>query len=105
MTTFTTSPAFSGTDTSTDAALRRQARKRVEAKMSFAVHLLVYVCVNAGLFAISTWFGGGRWSALPLLGWGLAIHGVVTVATLQGQSLRERWMAAELQQLRERAAR
>jgi steroid 5-alpha reductase family enzyme len=109
MTTFTTAPAtaFSGTDTSTDAALRRQARKRVEAKMGFAVHLLVYVCVNAGLFAISTWFGGGRWSALPLLGWGLglAIHGVVTVATLQGQSLRERWMAAELQQLRERAAR
>ena len=90
-----------------EAALRRQARKRVEAKMGFAVHLLVYVCVNAGLYFISFGFGNGRWSHMPLLGWGLglAIHGVVTLATLQGHSLRERWMAAEMKQLRERAAR
>lgn len=90
-----------------DAALRRQARKRVDQKMGFLVHLLVYVCVNAGLFFISNVFGAGRWSSLPLLGWGLglAIHGLVTFASLQGQGLRERLLAAELKTLRERAAR
>jgi steroid 5-alpha reductase family enzyme len=97
-------PALSAAD---DAALRRQARKRVEVKMGFLVHLLVFVCVNAGLFLMSQWQDSDRWLRLPLWGWGLglAIHGVVTLATLQGQGLRERLMAAELKALRERAAR
>ena len=88
-----------------DALLRRQARKRVETKMGFLTHLLVFVCINAGLYLL----GGGdqRLNGLPLWGWGLglSIHGLVTLISLQGGDLRERMMAAELRTLRERAGR
>lgn len=93
------------TTTNNDAQLRRQAKKRVEAKMGFLTHLLVFVCVNAALYLLGGPFGGdGRLHGLPLWGWGLglAIHGLVTLLSLQGQGLRERMMAAELKTLRER---
>ncbi len=92
----------------TDAALLRQARKRVEMKMGFLGHLMVFVCVNAGLWLLSqAGLGWGGFQHLPLWGWGLglAIHGLVTLLSLQGTDLRERMMAAEIQQLRERAGR
>jgi hypothetical protein len=90
-----------------DIALRRQARKRVEMKMGFLVHLTVFACVNGGLFLLSNLHEGARWTSVPLWGWGLglAIHGAVTLISLQGQGLRERLMDAELKTLRERAAR
>lgn len=97
-------PCASRTD---DIALRRQARKRVEMKMGFLVHLLVFVSVNGGLFLLSQLHVGAPWTRVPLWGWGLglAIHGLVTLIALQGQGLRERLMDAELRALRERAAR
>lgn len=87
-----------------DAALRRQARKRVDMKMGFLTHLLVFACVNAGLFLLG---GADRLHGVPLWGWGLglAIHGLVTWLNLQGGDLRDRLMAAELKTLRERAGR
>lgn len=90
-----------------DAALQRQARKRVESKLGFLTHLLVFVCVNAGLYLLGGPSGGdGRLHALPLWGWGLGlgIHGLVTLLSLQGGALRERMLDAELRRLRERAA-
>ncbi len=88
-------------------ALRRQARKRVEMKMGFLMHLMVYACVNGGLFLLSNLHDGARWTSFPMWGWGLglAIHGVVTLVALQGQGLREHLMDAELKALRARASR
>ena len=84
--------------------LYRQARKRVEMKMGFLVHLSVFVLVNAGL-ALLALLGGGRpgWP-FPHGGWalGLLIHGSVTLLSLQGAGLRERLLAQELQALRQR---
>lgn len=101
-------PSISTTPTqrADDIALRRQARKRVEMKMGFLVHLMVFVCVNGGLFLLSNLHEGARWTSIPLWGWGLglAIHGLVTLISLQGQGLRERLMDAEIKTLRERAA-
>ena len=99
----TTSP----TQSADDRALHRQARKRVEMKMGFLTHLLVFVCVNAGLFALSNLHGDARWSSVPLWGWGLGlgIHGLATLIALQGQGLRQRLMDAEIQALRQRAVR
>ncbi len=87
----------------TDDDLQRLARKRVAMKTGFAIHALVYLLVNAGLAAFSL-SQGGRWHNGPLLGWGLglAIHGLVTLANLQGQGLRERWVADEVRRLRAR---
>jgi len=87
----------------TEEELQALARKRVGIKMGFAIHLLVYTLVNAGLVALSLAIGG-RWHWGPLLGWGLglAIHGLVTLLNLRGQGLRDQMLAAELQRLRAR---
>jgi hypothetical protein len=88
-----------------DADLRRIAKRRVNLKMGFYTHLLVYVCVNLGLFALNHFVGGHRWSVFPLLGWGLglAIHGIVVAVQLMGGSdLRERMMEQEVQRLKQR---
>ncbi|HEX3301983.1 MAG TPA: 2TM domain-containing protein [Thermomicrobiales bacterium] len=58
----------------------QQARKRVEEIKGFYTHLIIYLVVNAFLFAIDFIDGGSWWFYWPLLGWGIAvaIHGAVT---------------------------
>lgn len=87
--------------TMNDTELNKLARKRVGMKMGFAIHLLVYTLVNAGLIATSL-ARGSAWHWGPLLGWGLglAIHGLVTLLNLRGQGLRDQMVAAEVQRLR-----
>ena len=73
-------------------------------KMGFYIHALVYVLVNAGLYAINLSTGGYRWSVWPLWGWGLglAIHGLVTFVGLHGDGMRERMLRDEMEKLRKR---
>jgi len=87
-----------------DDELMRRARKRVDMKMGFYVHLLVFVCVNAGLWLLNAAGGGYRWSVWPLFGWGigLAVHGIVTFVSLRGEGLRERMLAEEIERLKGR---
>ncbi len=86
-----------------DIELHKLARKRVALKTGFAIHLLVYILVNAGLVVLSL-SRGGSWHWSPLLGWGLglAIHGLVTLLNLRGQGLRDTMVAAEVERLRAR---
>ncbi len=102
MNTSNTTPS-PGTDMAEDELLRR-AKRRVDAKMGFYVHALVFVLVNAGLYALNLWQGGTRWHGWPLAGWGLglAIHGIVTYLSLSGDGLRERMLADEVQRLKGR---
>ena len=90
------------TPSTTTDNLQAHARRRVGIKLGFYAHALVFVLVNLGLFAISSVAGGHRWSHFPLLGWGLglAIHGVVTFISLQGQGVRERMLNHEIDRLR-----
>lgn len=78
------------------------AQRRVKRKMGFYVHLLVFVLVNAGLWAINTYHGGTRWHGWPLAGWGLglAIHGLVTFLSLNGDGLQARMVADEVERLK-----
>jgi uncharacterized integral membrane protein len=98
--------AFPATPASdNDRELRRIAKRRVDIKMGFYVHLLVYVCVNVGLFTLNYLGGGYRWSLFPALGWGLglAIHGIVVAVQLMGGAdLRERMMQQEIERLKQR---
>lgn len=86
--------------------LERRARRRVNMKMGFYTHALVFVCVNAGLWFVNAFITGGqhRWSVYPLMGWGLglAIHGVVTLIGLQGDGMRDRMLKDEVERLRAR---
>jgi hypothetical protein len=88
-----------------DDRLMQQARRRVRIKTGFALHGLVYLLVNSALLAVNRLAGGSRWHLGPLLGWGLGlgIHGLVTLLALRGDGLRERLVARELQQLRQRS--
>lgn len=100
-TDFNPAPSAAAAD---DAALRRRAKKRVEAKMGWYIHALVYVLVNGGLLLVNLVAGGHRWSVWPLLGWGigLAVHGIVVFAAYgPGERWRERMLAQELQRLRD----
>lgn len=73
-----------GLDQKSDDQLRYEAAKRrAENIQGFYVHLIVYVVVNAGLFAInavSRGEGGAWWFYWPLAGWGIGL--LVHAATL-----------------------
>ncbi len=92
------------TTTMTDEELLRRAKRRVDQKLGFYIHALVFVLVNLGLAVINYATGGPRWHGWPLFGWGigLAVHGVVTFLSLQGDGLRESMLAAEIDRLKAR---
>ena len=48
-----------------------------------------------------------RWAIWPALGWGigLAVHGIVTFASLHGDGMHERMVASEIERLRKRGSR
>ena len=78
--------------------IERLARKRAGAKLSWYIHATVYVLVNLGVFAMSTYgFGTRPWSVAPLLGWGLGLtlHGVSVFLLGAGSGLRERMVQKE----------
>jgi hypothetical protein len=78
------------------------ARKRASAKLGWYSHAVVYVLVNAGLFALSSHaFGTRAWSPAPLLGWGLGLvlHGLSVWFVGAGSSLRERMVQRERERL------
>jgi len=83
---------------SEDSELLRAAKERVDTKMGFLTHLLVFACVNGGFFLLG-------WRVFPIWGWalGLAIHGVVVLASLQGEGLRSRMLNREIEHLRRQA--
>ena len=91
----------------TESALQRQARRRVNQKMGFYIHATVFVVVNLGLAALNLAGGGRGWHLWPLAGWGLglAIHGIVTFASLNGDGLRERMLQDEVERLRQKQNR
>ena len=91
----------------TESALQRQARRRVHQKMGFYIHATVFVVVNLGLAALNLAGGGRGWHLWPLAGWGLglAIHGIVTFASLSGDGLRERMLQDEVERLRQKQGR
>lgn len=59
----------------TEEELYKEAKKRVEEKKNFFMHLAVYVVVNALLVFIwaFTSDGGFPWFIFPLGGWGIGL--------------------------------
>ena len=59
----------------------QRARKRVEAKIGFYIHLTVYIVVNMILIIINLLTSSHYlWFIWPLMGWGIGIffHGMAT---------------------------
>jgi hypothetical protein len=91
-----------------DEQVYRRARARVEALRAFYIHVLIYVAVNLGLFAINlVTYGGSWWFYWLLIGWGigLASHVVVVVSGgLFGPDWEERKIKQAMEQERRRQA-
>jgi hypothetical protein len=85
-----------------DQSIEARAERRVRRKIGFFIHAFVFACVNVGLYLVNQVTGGGAWHTFPLFGWGLglAIHGLVTFVSLQGDGLREQMLQAEINRLR-----
>lgn len=84
------------------------ARKRAEDLQGFYIHVLVYLVVNLGLFAInalSRGGDGGWWFYWPLAGWGigLLIHALVTFVGVFSDDWKERKAADLYERLRHEA--
>ena len=88
-------------------SLEARARRRVNRKIGFYLHALVFVLVNLGLYAINSATGGAHWARFPLWGWGLglAIHGLVTLVALQGDGVHKGMMEREIERLRRKEER
>ena len=89
----------------TEEKLRRKARERARAKISFYIHLTVYVVINILLFSI--WYitlgpSGFPWFIFPLIGWGigLIVHAVATFYGKSMEDLEERMTQQELAKLK-----
>ena len=77
----------------------QRAKKRVEAKLGFYIHLAVYLVVNAALVIIDISASPGyNWSAWPLLGWGIGLffHGMGVFVFSGGSGVTEKMIEKEM---------
>ncbi|MFC7514837.1 2TM domain-containing protein [Herbaspirillum sp. GCM10030257] len=77
----------------------RAAKRHVERKIGFAIHLSVYVLVNAGLILTNVLFSPDKvWAVWPLFGWGIGLlfHGLATYLHGPGMNWKNRMIEQEL---------
>jgi len=88
------------TSTLLNTGIERLARKRAGAKMSWYLHLSIYIIVNL-LLAMLSAMGDRNWAVFPAFGWGigLAIHGAVVFLLSGGGGLHERLVQQERNRL------
>jgi hypothetical protein len=89
--------------TDVDVKLREQAERRVAAKRSVQAHLAVYVIVNAGLFGLDWFTGGGiEWAYWPLFGWGIGLVSHIFSVWMALSGSHEAEVQREMERLRNR---
>lgn len=86
----------------TAEALEQLAHKRAARKMGWYTHAFIFIVVNIGLAALST-FTGRRWAIFPAFAWGLGllVHGVLVFAALPISGFRERLVQQERERLQQ----
>lgn len=78
----------------------QKAKERVEAKIGFRIHLIVYIAVITLLaiinFSTSTEYIWFKW---PLIGWGIAviIHALSVFKSSDKSSLKEKMIEKEME--------
>lgn len=78
------------------------ARRYVERKIGFGVHLAVYLAVNTGLILFNLLVVPSRvWAFWPLLGWGIGLlfHGLAVFLHTPGAAWKERLIENELKKI------
>ena len=80
--------------------LYARAKERVERKIGFITHLVIYLFVNGLLIAINlTTSPGNLWFIFPLLGWGLGLllHGLRAFVFPGQLKITERMIQEEME--------
>ena len=83
-----------------DQEAYENAKRKVETRMGFYIHLIVYIVVNTLLTIINLIFTADYfWAMWPMIGWGsgLVIHGLFTFVFDPESSLKERLIEKEMQ--------
>jgi hypothetical protein len=83
----------------------RRARRRVDAKIAFFIHAVVYVIINALLVGINLSTSPGYlWFLWPLGGWGLGLffHALSVFLFVEGSAMKQRMIDHELERQRQR---
>ena len=87
-----------------DEELRKQAKDKAKEKIGFYVHFIIYIFVNAFLFAQWYWISGGEgfpWVIPTTVGWGIGILAhFIGVFVIEPHS--ERLEEKEYQKLKEK---
>ncbi len=87
---------------SPESDLRRQARDRVGAKLSFLVHLVLYIAVNVFLVTVNLLSTPEHlWFYWPMLGWGAGLlsHGAYVLLPPRWKAMVGRMEERELRKL------
>jgi ABC-type uncharacterized transport system fused permease/ATPase subunit len=82
-----------------------RAKERVESKISFYLHLAVYIVVNILLIIINLATSTGYlWFKWPLIGWGIAIgfHALMTFVFSGGSLIKEQMIEREMKRMTEK---
>jgi hypothetical protein len=83
-----------------ETEVQKLARKRVQMKRGFVVHLLLYVFVNAMLFIIWNVTGKGYpWFIWPLAGWGIGIFANAIALVMELFSPEEQAVEREMRRI------
>jgi hypothetical protein len=77
----------------------RNARRHVERKLGFGIHLGVYLMVNIGLVLLNFLVSPHKvWAVWPLFGWGIGLlfHGLGVFLHAPGTAWKERLIEQEM---------
>lgn len=75
------------------------AKKAVDQKVKFYIHLTVYIVVNGGLHLVNYIEGAPYWAIWPLLGWGIGIffQAVKTFSFFSNEAWKQKQIQKELE--------
>lgn len=82
-----------------NSARYQAAKRHVERKLGFLMHLTVYLVINTGLILLNLSLQPQRWWALgPLFGWGIGLlfHALAVFLHAPGNGWKERMIENEL---------
>lgn len=82
-----------------DNTTYRDAKRHVDRKIGFMIHLAVYLVVNTGLVLLDVVQTPGRiWSIWPLFGWGIGLlfHGLAVFLYAPGAAWKQRMIDNEM---------
>lgn len=80
----------------------QDAKKAVEERLGFYVHLTAYILVNSYFIFLSVRNGGYFWAVWPMAGWGIGLvfHGVSVFGFFNNNAWKNKQIQREIEKRR-----